>query len=181
MNHHKTIFAGISVDISPESDCHVAIALRDETYLLDFIESTFTATISHRCRQIIATLKGYSDLHSEKILGVAISRSLHDRMPGLCPQLWTKLDIVPIILDEESNFNAIPETMTRIHFERKPIDKQAESLSRKCIRYCTALPSKHYFFQIISLISNNRFFGPSNLPLVHMGFRGKGIPDFTFS
>ncbi|KAJ5674361.1 uncharacterized protein N7477_004295 [Penicillium maclennaniae] len=151
MNHHKTIFAGILVEISPESECHVAIALRDETYLLDFIESTFTAPTSHSCTQIIAALRRYSDLHSEKILGVAISRFLHDRMPGLCPQLWTELDIVPIILDEESDFNAIPETLTRIHFERKPIDEQAESLSRKCIR----------------------FFGPSNLPLVHVGFRGR--------
>jgi hypothetical protein len=55
-------------------------------------------------------------------------------MPALCRQLWAELDIIPIVLDEEPDINATAETITRIHFERKPIDEQAESLSRKCIR-----------------------------------------------
>jgi hypothetical protein len=131
---YQTIYAGISVDISTESEWHIAIALRDETYLLDFIEKSFDPPTSHTRQQIIQELRKYGDFHSKKIIGAALSRSLHDRIPGLCPQLWTELDIVPIILDEESDINATPETMTRIHFERKPIDEQAESLSRKCIR-----------------------------------------------
>jgi hypothetical protein len=131
---HQNIYAGISVYIPTESESHVAIALRDETYLLDFIENTFDSPASHTCQQIIAGLKKYSDVHSEKILGAALSRSLHQRMPALCRQLWAELDIIPIILDEEPDINATAETMTRIHFERKPIDEQAESLSRKCIR-----------------------------------------------
>ncbi|KAJ5378333.1 uncharacterized protein N7496_005742 [Penicillium cataractarum] len=79
-------------------------------------------------------------------------------MPALCRQLWAELDIIPIILDEEPDINATAKSMTRIHFERKPIDEQAESLSRKCIR----------------------FFGPNNLPLLHVGFRGRVEVDSDF-
>jgi hypothetical protein len=79
-------------------------------------------------------LKKYSDEHSEKILGVALSRSLHERIPALCPQLWAELDIVPIVLVEEPDAVATAEAMTKLHFQQKPIDEQAESLARKCIR-----------------------------------------------
>ena len=94
-------------------------------------EDTHIGNIS---RKIIAELRDYSDAHSEKIIGVALARTLHSRIPGLCSRLWAELDILPILLDEESDIDATPETITRVHFERKPIDEQAESLSRKCIR-----------------------------------------------
>lgn len=134
MSRHQTIYVGISIDISSDYKWCVAIALRDETYLLDFIEKNFSSPTSYTCQQILAELKRYCDAHSEKILGAALPRSLHKRMPSLCPQLWAELDILPIILDEEADCDATAESMTRIHFQRKPVDEQAESLSRKCIR-----------------------------------------------
>lgn len=136
MNGQQHIYAGISIETAAESVSRVAIALRDDTYLLDFMEHIFStpARSSTTHRHIVTELKKYSDGHSEKILGVALSRSLHERMPALCPHLWAELDIVPIILDEESDTDATAGVMTRVHFQKKPIDEQAESLARKCIR-----------------------------------------------
>jgi hypothetical protein len=116
---------------------YIAIALRDDTYLLDFIETTSFAPNTQSGnfgRKIIAELWDYSDAHSEKIIGVVLAQTLHSRIPELCPQLWGELDILPILLDKESDTNVIPETVTRVHFERKLVNEQAESLSRECIR-----------------------------------------------
>lgn len=118
-----------------KSGSFIAIALRDETYLLDFIEKTSPAPTTHISKHIIDELRNYSETHSEKILGVAFARTLHSHVPSLCSQLWAELDILPILLDEESDIDATPENVTRVHFDRKPIDEQAESLSRKCMRY----------------------------------------------
>ncbi|KAJ5368974.1 uncharacterized protein N7496_008734 [Penicillium cataractarum] len=87
-------------------------------------------------------LRNYIETHSEKILGVAFARTLHSHVPGLCSQLWAELDILPILLEEESDIDASPENVTRVHFDRKPLDEQAESLSRKCIRYTFDLMHK---------------------------------------
>ncbi|GKZ37927.1 hypothetical protein AbraIFM66950_009790 [Aspergillus brasiliensis] len=149
----NTIYAGLSVRISDDSESHVAIALRDETYLLDFMEfaSPASAKPSQTCQLIADNLRKYSDAQSEKILGVALPLSLHKTLPALCPKLWAELDIIPIVLEEELDADATAETATRVHFQKKPIDEQSESLSRKCVR----------------------FFGPKSMPLVHVGYRGK--------
>ena len=115
----------------------VAIAVRNETYLLDFLEEVFSDPVSETtiCDFILAELQNYSNLHAEKVLGAALPRSFHAQYPSLCPRLWLELDIVPILLDEESSTNHKDGTEAVAHLEDKAIDEQAESVSRKCIRY----------------------------------------------
>lgn len=124
------------------SSSFIAIALRDETYLLDFVEKTSPGPINQISKHIIDELRNYSETHCEKILGVAFARNLQSHIPGLCSHLWAELDILPILLDEESDTDASPENVTRVHFDRKPLDEQAESLSRKCMRYIFDLVHK---------------------------------------
>ncbi|CEJ59833.1 hypothetical protein PMG11_08436 [Penicillium brasilianum] len=157
LNH---IYAGISVSTTADNISQAVIAVRDDTYLLDLLEHEFAtpATSPIAYEHIISQLKKYSDEHSEKVLGVALSRSLHKLIPALCPQLWAELDIIPIVLVEEPDADATAETMTKIHFQQKTIDEQAESLARKCVR----------------------FFGPNKLPMIHVGFRGLVDVDSGF-
>jgi glycosyltransferase involved in cell wall biosynthesis len=68
------------------------------------------------------------------------------------------LDILPILLDEELSIASSADNETRVHLENKGIDEQAESLARKC----------------------TRFFGPNNLPLLHVGFLGDVRVDADF-
>lgn len=115
----------------------VAIALRNETYLLDFLEKGFEDAVSETviCDFILAELQNYSNLHAEKVIGAALPRSFHSRCPSLCPRLWLELDIVPILLDEEPGTNRTMCAETVAHLKDKAIDEQAESVSRKCVRY----------------------------------------------
>jgi hypothetical protein len=138
---NKTIFAGISGKFIVSATVQVAIALRNETYLLDFLETTFTppATESEVCDFILAELQNYRNLHAEKVLGAALPRSFHARCPSLCSQLWSELDIVPILLDEEQGAGGPTASEAVAHLQNKDIDEQAESLSRKCIRYHSRL------------------------------------------
>lgn len=136
MTNEQHIYAGVSIGTTGDFVSRAVIAVRDDTYLLDLLEHEFAtpATSPMIHEHIISRLKKYSDEHSEKVLGVALSRSLHKRIPALCPQLWAELDIIPIVLVEEPDANATAEAMTKLHFQQKPIDEQAESLARKCIR-----------------------------------------------
>jgi hypothetical protein len=85
----QVIYGGISVDLSLMSESHIAIALRDDTDLLDFIVKTLSAPDTHSSnigRKIIAELRDYSDSYSEKIIGVALARSLHSRCVANIPE-----------------------------------------------------------------------------------------------
>lgn len=56
----QIIYGGISVDFFLKSESHIAIALRDDTYLLDFIEKTLSAPYTHSnniSRNIISELR----------------------------------------------------------------------------------------------------------------------------
>lgn len=135
-SEEKTIYAGVSVFVSTDSTTYVAIAFRDATYLLDFIEHSFSdlATESNICSFIISELTSYRDTHMEKILGIGLPRKLHEKSVILCARLWTELDIVPVILDE-SGITDYANNAAVVHFRGKRLDEQADSGARKCIRY----------------------------------------------
>ncbi|KAJ5340273.1 hypothetical protein N7541_009397 [Penicillium brevicompactum] len=155
----KTIYAGVSVFVSTDSTTYVAIAFRDATYLLDFIEHSFSdlATESNICSFIISELTSYRDTHMEKILGIGLPRKLHEKSVILCARLWTELDIVPVILDE-SGITDDANNAAVVHFRGKRLDEQADSGARKCIR----------------------FFGPNNLPFLQVGLYGSVEVDSGF-
>lgn len=148
----QTIYAGISVSKpAAGSPPQVAIALRDPTYLLDFIGVSFptSSTASELATSLLSALKDYSDKHLEKILGVAIPRKLEELCPSLCPSIWAELDIVPIVLDEEVGADIPAHNAAFLHPENKPIDEQAESLARKCITWVDV--SLYPFYLTLSL------------------------------
>ncbi|KAJ6012653.1 hypothetical protein N7522_003008 [Penicillium canescens] len=146
--------------ISSDSATYVAIALRDATYLLDCLEHSFpnSATESAICSFIVSELTSYCNTHLEKVLGIALPRLLHEKCPRLSAQLWTELDIVPILLDEEPGVADCHDNAAVAHFQGKRLDEQADSGARKCIR----------------------FFGPNNLPFLHVALCGRVEVDSGF-
>lgn len=132
----QTLYAGIAGTFS-DGKSRIAIALRNETYLLDFLEQDFEGSEIGTviCDFIITELQNYSNIHAEKILGAALSKSFHVHCPSLYPRLWLELDIVPILLNEELGEDRTAGTEAVAHPNGKDIDEQAESVSRKCIRY----------------------------------------------
>ncbi|CAI7664038.1 unnamed protein product [Penicillium crustosum] len=155
-----TIYAGVSSNFEDHHTSTVAIAIRDTTYLLDFIEKKFTngqASSDEATDFIISELKEYSARHLEKIVGISMPEHVAKHCPRLCPRLWAELDIVPLVLSnatlidrlsiEQASENPNPRSSG---WNEKTLDEQAESMARKGVR----------------------LFGPENTPLLQVGFLG---------
>lgn len=143
----------------------MAIAVRDTTYLLDFMEKEFTPEESQTRSQaatnfIIAELIAYSENHLEKFMGLAIPEHVAEHCPDLCSRLWAELDVVPLVLSGTTMMDRFPsratsETQTWVE---RTTDEQAESMARKCVR----------------------LFGPDNIPLLQVGLMGHVEVDTDF-
>lgn len=139
----QTIYVGLSYMFSDESAPTVAIAIRDTTYLLDFMQHSFSPEdsfngASNVVEFILTTLKEFGGKHMEKILGVAMSESMADNFTTLCPRLWAELDIVPLVLPDESTVNSKEYRTDSPEYpavSAKTLDEQAESMGRKVVRY----------------------------------------------
>ncbi|KAJ5694924.1 hypothetical protein N7536_005336 [Penicillium majusculum] len=155
-----TIYAGVSSSFEDHYTSTIAIAIRDTTYLLDFIEKKFTngqASADEATDFIISKLSSYSKHHLEKIVGISMPEHVAKHCPRLCPRLWAELDIVPLVLsnatliDRVSVEQASETSNPRSNgWNEKTIDEQAESMARKGVR----------------------LFGPENTPLLQVGFLG---------
>ncbi|KAJ5668750.1 hypothetical protein N7462_009820 [Penicillium macrosclerotiorum] len=160
-----TIYAGVSAFFSNHRASTVAIAVRDTTYMLDFIERVFDTSEDQPCAErvtefIVSQLKAYAEEHLEKIIGVAMPLHVADRCPVLCSRLWAELDIIPLVLPERSlmdRFTSREQPLPKA-WEARTIDEQAESMARKCVR----------------------LFGPENIPLLQVGFMGLVEVDTDF-
>jgi hypothetical protein len=117
----------------------IAIAIRDTTYLLDFLEYHFPPnepqTPSHAAIEdfIVSQLRDYSGKQLEKFVGVAMPEHLAQRCPNLCSRLWSELDIIPLALHEKDRMEATP-SRDETSWQSKTVDELAESMARKCIR-----------------------------------------------
>ncbi|KAJ9234761.1 CAZyme family GT4 [Paecilomyces variotii] len=155
----ETIYAGVSATFHDGQASTIAIAVRNATYLLDFLERHFEpgerASGAEITGLIIEQLRQYSENQLEKFIGVAIPASLAEKCPTLCSRVWAELDIVPIIFRENK---ALDEPQNR-RWEARSVDEQAESMARKCV--C--------------------FFGPNNNPLLQVGYRGMVEVDAGFN
>ncbi|KAE8355632.1 hypothetical protein BDV28DRAFT_162712 [Aspergillus coremiiformis] len=137
-----TIYAGISGLTTEKGDSQLAIAFRNPTYLVDCVVFDLSAetadTFPHTiCNRIISELQNYSEKYKEKIAGLALPLSLADKYPALCPQLWQKLDIVPLVLEHKDRARQDVdqgELATFLGWEKKGLDEQADSMVRKCLR-----------------------------------------------
>ncbi|OQD71943.1 hypothetical protein PENPOL_c001G02647 [Penicillium polonicum] len=155
-----TIYAGVSSNFEDHYTSTIAIAFRDTTYLLDFIEKEFTngqVSADEATDFIISELSAYSTQHLEKIVGISMPEHVPKHCPRLCPRLWAELDIIPLVLSNETLIDRVSvEQATETQNPRsdgwneKTIDEQAESMARKGVR----------------------LFGPENTPLLQVGFLG---------
>ncbi|RAL15353.1 putative trehalose synthase (Ccg-9) [Aspergillus homomorphus CBS 101889] len=162
----KTIYAGLSI-LFDDDGATVAIAIRDATYLLDFVQDDLSADGDESlCIQIVdyvlINLRKYSEERLEKFIGLAMPTSVAKKCPTLCSKLWAKLDIIPLVLPEESSIGTDNVSNHPIRkstgWEIKSVDEQAESMGRKCVR----------------------LFGPENIPLLQVGFLGLVEVDTAF-
>ncbi|KUJ15346.1 glycosyltransferase family 4 protein [Mollisia scopiformis] len=149
-----TLYAGISAVFSDSHTAVVAVAIHDNTYLLDFsvkdIELNGGATGEDRIADyVVQELTSYEHNNLAKFVGAGLPYELLARAPKLCSRLWLELDIVPIsIMPELEGHEA--ESKDRTFWSAKCVDEQADSMARKCIMH----------------------FGPSLAPILQVGYRG---------
>ncbi|CAG8145439.1 hypothetical protein PENNAL_c0002G09949 [Penicillium nalgiovense] len=155
-----SIYAGISSNFQDHFTPTIAIAIRDATYLLDFIEKQFPNKVSaeEATDFVISELQKYSENHLEKIVGISMPDHVAKHCPRLCPRLWAELDIVPLVLSNVTLIDRVSveqpsengASKITAGWDEKPIDEQAESMARKGVR----------------------LFGPENTPLLQVGYLG---------
>ncbi|KAJ5360800.1 hypothetical protein N7517_009991 [Penicillium concentricum] len=159
------IYAGISTEIAKDGTVTLAMAFRDATYLLDFFQKTFKPSrtiLSELGDFMINSLRNYSHTHTVKFIGLAMPHRIPDEYPTLRARLWAEVDVLPLIIDE-GNREARDNKFILGHPEQKSfwnrtLDEQAESMARRCVR----------------------LFGPENIPLLQVGFRGLVEVDTGF-
>lgn len=141
LNTEKSIYAGITISISEQRGSTIAVAIRDATYLLDFIEKKYGPGEQQPCSEeavefVISQLRRYAEKHLEKVLGIAMHKQVAGLCPKLCSRLWAELDILPLVLPGLSllgRFASNGRGQSR-PWEMKDIDEQADSMARKCVR-----------------------------------------------
>lgn len=129
-------------------EARVAIAISNAAYLIDYLEYGFKAQdfpvpSSMICDSIITELERYSRTYLEKIVGVAFPKEFCDKVPSLCSRLWTELDCTPLVLDHHQRPRQPSDqghVATFRGWKEKPLDEQADSMVRKCIRYIVLVP-----------------------------------------
>jgi hypothetical protein len=160
------IYAGFSV-WTMDSISTVSLAIRDTTYLLDFIQRDMSAGETGPnhvviTNYILSRLKRFTDEHSEKFMGLAMPQRVATLCPELCSRLWAELDVIPLVLPEERHLleqKSQRDLPTGVGIESREIGEQAESMGRKCVR----------------------LFGPDNVPLLQVGFQGTVEVDTAFT
>ncbi|EYE94732.1 putative trehalose synthase (Ccg-9) [Aspergillus ruber CBS 135680] len=145
----------------------VALAIRDTTYLLDFIQRDMSAGETGPSHVVITNyvlsrLRRFTDEHSDKFMGLAMPQRVATLYPELCSRLWTELDVIPLVLPEERHLQerqSQRDLPTGVDVDSREIGEQAESMGRKCVR----------------------LFGPDNVPLLQVGFQGSVEVDTAFT
>ncbi|GFF43565.1 trehalose phosphorylase [Aspergillus udagawae] len=161
-----TVYAGLSVLFADDGYATIALAIRDATYLLEFIQEKVPRKDNKPLSQAISDfvvhqLQKFSEKHLEKFIGLAMPQHLAEACPGLCSRLWAELDVIPLVLPEENRKENEPSKQplpTYPGWETRSLDEQAESMGRKCVR----------------------LFGPENIPLLQVGFLGLVEVDTAF-
>lgn len=125
---------------SDDSTPSVALAIRDTTYLLDFLQKTFPSEqgTSNIVDFILCKMKEFSEKHMEKFLGAAMPETMAEWYPTLCSRLWAELDIVPLVLPDEiigDSKDLDPQSSDYPGWSARTLDEQAESMGRKVVRF----------------------------------------------
>ncbi|KAL2803402.1 hypothetical protein BJX63DRAFT_74960 [Aspergillus granulosus] len=162
-----TIYAGVSA-VFDKNEVIFAVAIRDSTYLVDFAQEKLplnqdSPLDSYIGDYMLSHLNKWRDEHVGKIVGLAIPQQLANACPTLCSRLWLELDIIPLVLSDDSKLGFDGEEL-RYEFQKstdwesRTLDEQAESMARKCVR----------------------LFGPEGIPLLQVGMSGLVQVDTGF-
>ncbi|KAL4882929.1 hypothetical protein BJY04DRAFT_206809 [Aspergillus karnatakaensis] len=162
-----TIYGGLSV-VFEHDKIIFAVAIRDTTYLVDFAQEELPLQNEKPLDQhigdyILGHLYDWCNKHLEKVIGLAIPEQLVEKVPKLPSRLWSELDIIPLVLSEDSRLGLGGDGIrSELHkskdWELKTLDEQAESMARKCVR----------------------LFGPEGIPLLQVGLSGLVQVDTDF-
>uniref|UniRef100_A0A0D2XSR2 Uncharacterized protein n=1 Tax=Fusarium oxysporum (strain Fo5176) TaxID=660025 RepID=A0A0D2XSR2_FUSOF len=140
-------------------------AINDGVYLIDFSVKHLDLNDSQATgRDVIAEyvlkeVEDYAHNNFAKFIGAGLPATLRSVSKTLCSRLWLDLDIVPIVvLAEKEDEDEEGRKGGRDFWNLKCVDEQADSMVRKCVMH----------------------FGPSQAPLLQVGFRGFVQTDVGF-
>ncbi|GFG25083.1 trehalose phosphorylase [Aspergillus udagawae] len=156
----EILYTGITAKRVDEQSIHLVIAVRDAVYPLDFLEHRFHIPGKNLDANItdfiLEQLRNYSLDHAEKFIGTCLPTELTEMCPRLASRLWLELDVMPLVVPQHDALGGRYEQ--EIPWETRDADEQAEYLAMKCVR----------------------LFGPNNIPLLQVGFRGLVEVDSGF-
>ncbi|BCS22533.1 putative trehalose synthase (Ccg-9) [Aspergillus puulaauensis] len=162
-----TIYSGLSA-VFEKDKVIFAVAIRDATYLVDFAQEELPLQGDGDLDKQIGDhmmghLHKWCNTHLEKIIGLALPQQLADKCPTVCSRLWLDLDIIPLVLTDDSKLSLGGEELRyefqkSMDWELRTLDEQAESMARKCVR----------------------LFGPEGIPLLQVGLSGLVQVDTGF-
>ncbi|EXA30969.1 hypothetical protein FOPG_17331 [Fusarium oxysporum f. sp. conglutinans race 2 54008] len=159
------LYLGISAAFSNDQTALIALAINDGVYLTDFSVKHFDLNDSQATgRDVIAEyvlkeVEDYAHNNFAKFIGAGLPATLRSVSKTLCSRLWLDLDIVPIVvLVEKEDEDEEGRKGGRDFWNLKRVDEQADSMVRKCVMH----------------------FGPSQAPLLQVGFRGFVQTDVGF-
>ncbi|KAF4340741.1 Trehalose phosphorylase [Fusarium beomiforme] len=153
------LYLGISAAFSDHKTALVAMALHDGVYLTDFSVKPLSLSIDGNsdviADYVLQEVERYEHDNFVKFVGAGVPSSLSSVSTSLCSRLWLELDIVPIVIPDEGEDKNLDK---KNFWDAKRVDEQADSMVRKCFIY----------------------FGPSQTPLLQVGFRGLVLTDAGF-
>ncbi|PNP84967.1 hypothetical protein FNYG_01664 [Fusarium nygamai] len=159
------LYLGISAAFSNDQTALVALAINDGIYLTDFSVKHLDLSDNQDCGRdaivdyVLGEVQDYQHEKFAKFIGAGLPATLARVSKALCSRLWLDLDIVPIVvLDENEDEDEEDRKAKRDFWALKRVDEQADSMVRKCVMY----------------------FGPSQAPLLQVGFRGLVQIDVGF-
>jgi hypothetical protein len=130
-----------------------AVAIRDATYLVDFAQEELPFSESDDLDlkigdHMMRHLYKWCDTHLEKMIGLAIPKQLAHTCPTICSRLWLELDIIPLVLSDNSKLDFRGEDLQygfqqSADWELRTLDEQAESMARKCVRFVRPTKCDH--------------------------------------
>ncbi|KLP04678.1 related to CCG-9 trehalose synthase (clock-controlled gene-9) [Fusarium fujikuroi] len=159
------LYLGISAAFSNDQTALIALAINDGVYLTDFSVKHLDLSDGQAIGRdaiadyVLKEVEDYQHGNFAKFIGAGLPATLGCVSKTLCSRLWLDLDIVPIVVlagrEDEDEEDRKGE---KYFWNMKRVDEQADSMVRKCVMY----------------------FGPSQAPLLQVGFRGFVRTDVGF-
>jgi alpha,alpha-trehalose phosphorylase (configuration-retaining) len=153
-NLTKTLYLGLAARQDEHGQVEVGYAAHDGTYSIDFAVHVFEALdpdssvaqdmSDELANHIVSSILGYQQDHLYKFVGAGVTKALVNMSPQLPSRLWSELDIVPMVFEQEPEILGAP-------IDVQSVDEEADEMARKCLMQ----------------------FGPTQQPKVQMGHKNQ--------